>query len=117
MGAVRPLLTGAAILAASDLETIDLEVPEWGGTIRLRSLTADEAFDFMDLLNDPVKKKLAAVHLIALSAVDGEGTRLFPTPAEVEQLRRKNIRVFMRLQKALLKLNGFGDTADDVKNA
>ena len=29
------LLTGAAILAANDLPHEDVEVPEWGGTVRV----------------------------------------------------------------------------------
>ena len=36
------LLSKAAILAADDLPTIDIAVPEWGGSVRIRALTAGQ---------------------------------------------------------------------------
>jgi hypothetical protein len=33
------LLSKSAILCANDLQTEDVEVPEWGGVVRLRSFT------------------------------------------------------------------------------
>ena len=36
------LLSKTAILAAQDLQTEDVEVPEWGGAVRVRSLTGRE---------------------------------------------------------------------------
>ena len=36
------LLSKTAILAAQDLQTEDVEVPEWGGAVRVRSFTGRE---------------------------------------------------------------------------
>ena len=36
------LLSKEAILAASELKAEDVEVPEWGGTVRVRELTGTE---------------------------------------------------------------------------
>ena len=36
------LLFKTAILAAQDLQTEDVEVPEWGGAVRVRSFTGRE---------------------------------------------------------------------------
>ena len=36
------LLNKEQIQSVSDLETQDVEVPEWGGTVRLKSLTGAE---------------------------------------------------------------------------
>ena len=41
------LLSKTAILCANDLKTEDVDVPEWGGAVRVRSFTgrARDAFD------------------------------------------------------------------------
>jgi len=36
------LLSKTAILAANDLKSEDIEVPEWGGAVRVRSFTGRE---------------------------------------------------------------------------
>ena len=36
------LLSKSAILCANDLQTEDVDVPEWGGTVRVRSFTGRE---------------------------------------------------------------------------
>ena len=36
------LLSKTAILTANDLQTEDVEVPEWGGAVRVRSFTGRE---------------------------------------------------------------------------
>ena len=36
------LLSKTAILCANDLQTEDVEVPEWGGAVRVRSFTGRE---------------------------------------------------------------------------
>ena len=36
------LLSKTAILTANDLQTEDIEVPEWGGAVRVRNFTGRE---------------------------------------------------------------------------
>lgn len=111
----KHFLTAKDILDSNDLETAEMEVPEWGGTLRLRVMTADEAIKFQDVLNTPAKKS-AWVKLLALCAVDADGNRLF-SDREMELLKKKSTAVFLRLQDFLLKLNGFTqEAADKAKN-
>src|SRR6266568_7439297 len=42
-GGCMTLLNKAAILAATDIKTEDVEVPEWGGTVRVRTISAAES--------------------------------------------------------------------------
>lgn len=108
-------LTAAEILASNDLETADLEVPEWGGTVRFRVMRASEAIKFQETLNSPAKKN-AWVKLLALCAVDADGNRLF-TDAQMDVLKEKSTAVFLRMQKFLLTLNGFTEgSGDGAKN-
>src|ERR1044071_3879213 len=108
-------LTAAEILASDDLETADMEIPEWKGTVRFRVMTADEAIKFQDTLNTPSKKN-AWVKILASCAVDANGERLF-TDKEMDALKQKSTAVFLRMQRFLLKLNGFtADAEDAAKN-
>lgn len=107
------LLTAEEILAASDLATVDVEVPEWGGTVRLRQLSAGETITFSEAASG--NKKLGTVKLIAMSAVDESGNRLF-TDKQVEALKSKSIKIFVKLQKIALELNGFTEKEEALKN-
>ncbi len=109
---VSKYLTAAEILASDDLETAEMEVPEWGGTVRFRVMTADEAIKFQETINTPAKKN-AWVKILALCAVDGDGKRLF-SDKEMDQLKQKSTAVFLRMQRFLLKLNGFTSDAEDA---
>jgi hypothetical protein len=77
------LLSREAILAADDLAAEDVHVPEWGGTVRVRALTAYERDQFEQALLDgrgPDRQINLAnfrARLVALTVVDAEGRRLF----------------------------------------
>ena len=89
------LLSKTAILCANDLQTEDVEVPEWGGAVRVRSFTGRERDAFeasmvrgegkdrkVDLTN--MRARLASVggHCTVDSA-PGRGTRVvFELPWE-----------------------------------
>ena len=109
------LLSADEILAAPDLAFEDVPVPEWGGTVRIQALPADEAAELIELLNTPEGKKLGPVRVLAQSAVDDKGARLF-TQAQVEALKKKSMRVFLRLQKTAMDINGFNDVKEAGKN-
>jgi hypothetical protein len=116
------LLTKADILAVSDLPTKDIEVPEWGGTIRIRSLTSAQVEDlqaeFMAARDDGrlVPQHWRAKHL-ALSAVDEAGALLF-TEAEASKLAQKSGVAMGRVFDAINTFNGQkpGAVEDAAKN-
>ena len=108
------LLNKAAIIAAQDVKTEDVFVEEWGGKVRLRSISADDALEFVKDLQDSSNQAGSALKIIALCAVDEQGGRLF-TLDDVTELRKKSFSAILTLQKAALKLNGM--EADFVKTA
>lgn len=111
------LLTAAQILAADDLSFVDVPVPEWGGTIRLREMSAGEAIKFTDSLQDNAKSRnQAIVRIIRDTAVGVDGARLFPGDGDMEKLRAKSFKVFQVLSDAALKLNGFRDEDDEEES-
>jgi len=45
------MLDKSTILAAKDLRTTDIEVPEWGGTVRVKAMSGREREQFMGLVS------------------------------------------------------------------
>lgn len=106
------LLTRAAILAAEDLKSIDVPCPEWGGDVRLRSLTAAQKDDFDASLGEfnAAGTRVVNLHnmrakLLAVSIVGEDGEPLF-TATDIESLGAKSSAPIGRLFEAAQRLNG-----------
>jgi hypothetical protein len=106
------------ILKAQDFIFEDVDVPEWGGKVRIRCMTGSErdayeasVYEFkggaMQLNREDLRSKLLARVL-----VDSQNERLF-TDAEVKLLGRKNAKVIDRLFTIAQRINALSD--DDVK--
>jgi hypothetical protein len=112
------LLNKDLILAADDLQTVDVDVPEWGGSVRLRTLTGGERDKFeSDMIDQRGKSnKMNLVNLrarlVALCAIDEGGKRMFGDN-EVTKLGAKSAAVLDRLFQAAQELNGM--TQKDVE--
>ena len=100
------LLTAEEILGLDDLDYKDIHIPEWKGTVRIRSLSALDALEYFRDVRIPAKKDDAMLLIIIKSVVDVAGNRVFK-PAQIDMLRKRNFRVFARLQDEILVLNGF----------
>lgn len=110
----KKLLAAEDILTLSDTKYQELDIPEWGGTVRLRSLTGLEAAVFLDASTSD--KKTSVARLVALSVVNEEGEPVF-TEEHVLQLQRKSLRALLRIQDAALVLNGMTEKqAASAKN-
>jgi hypothetical protein len=112
------LLDREAILAADDRKYETVECPEWGGEVRLKSIsgTQRDAYEQSLIQSSGSDRKMnlrnARVKLIVLCAVDGEGRSLF-TAEDVSALGRRNAAPIDRLFDACKRLAGMGD--DDVE--
>lgn len=103
------------ILAAEDLTFEDVEVPEWGGTVRVRALdgVSRDAYE-MSLYDlragkDPkMKPENMRAKLVALSIVDGEGASLF-TEADVVRLGRKSAHALDRVWTVARRLSAIAE--------
>lgn len=111
-------LTKEQILAADDIPIREVEVPEWGGTVRMRGLTGSERDAYeLSLFQVRGEKRIprmenARARLVALCIVDGEGNRLF-SDEEVKALGGKSGKVLDRLFDEARKLSGL--TPEDVE--
>ena len=106
------------ILAAADLPTEDVEVPEWGGTVRVQGMSGEQR----DAFEASIQKKTAdgsmeldaldfRAKLAARVMVDEKGARLF-TNSEVKQLSKKSAKPLQRIFEVGQRLSGMSD--DDV---
>ena len=105
------LLTAEQILAADDLLAEVVPVPEWGGSVRIVTLSRAEKDDWQDSLTQAKGKKVAVnlknvtAKLLALCIVDENGKRLF-RPDQVEALGAKSALACDRCFQAAARLNG-----------
>ena len=110
-------LTKEIIFGYDDLPKTKLEVPEWGGFVFLRSLTAGESMRLSELHelhngNIPMKDMLA---VLSHCVVDEKNNPIFPKEEEaVDGLLTKNMRVIQYLLKEINKLNSI--TIDKIED-
>ncbi|WP_116248171.1 hypothetical protein [Nocardiopsis sp. FIRDI 009] len=103
-----------AILGADDLAYATVDVPEWGGTVRIRALTGTERDRFeAEIAGNTKRLKLDNVRakFVAKCIVDAEGNTVFST-SDVAALGQKNAAVLNRVFEACQRLSGLTD--DDV---
>jgi len=112
------LLNKDQIKGVSDLETQEVDVPEWGGAVRLKSLTGTERDRFEASVvqgqgrNTTVNMQNLRAKLVALSAIDEQGNSLF-TEEDVKWLGGKSAKALNRLFNAAQSLSGLSES--DVK--
>ncbi len=110
------ILTKSAILAANDLPSESVTVPEWGGDVLVRTMsgTDRDAFE-ASLLDKDGRMQNARARLVALSLCDASGTRLFEDN-EIAALGLKSARALDRVFSVAQRLNGIGtEQAASVK--
>lgn len=106
------------ILKAQDFTFEDVDVPEWGGKVRVRCMTGTErdAYEasIYEMKGTEVKfnREDLRSKLLARVIVDEKNERLF-TDAEVKLLGRKNAKVIDRLFNVAQRINALTET--DVK--
>lgn len=112
-GLSRDQLQAAFIRGDRAYEYVD--VPEWGGQIKLRVMSGLEAEAFMDATKARKERGESSMYaLIAGCACDEDGNLLFP---DESVLKSCSLRVLNRIQKAALKLQGFREEdAEEAKN-
>jgi len=108
---VSKFLTRDAILKAQDLPTEEVEVPEWGGVVRVRGLTGAERDAFEQSIveqrgkNTRMNLRNIRAKLVALTVVDEEGNRVF-SDEDAEALGKKSAAALDRVFAVAQRLSG-----------
>lgn len=117
--AKRVFLGADAILKAADLQVAEIEVPEWGGWVRVRGLTGLERDQFESEMTQRKGKDVQMnlrnirARLVQLSVVDEKGERMF-THQVLEALGAKSARALDRIFTKSMELSGL--SPGDVEN-
>ena len=99
------MLTKDQILQANDTRTIDVEVPEWNGTVRVKVMSSLERQQFQAVVNKKKDETLFMERLIIQCVVDAEGNRIFDE-IDLKQLGAKSSLAMARVFEAAAELNG-----------
>lgn len=108
-------LSREAILEAKDRDTVEVDCPEWGGTVLVRGMTGRERDAFETSMVEQrgrgaPTQNLSNVRakLVARCVVDDDGERLF-TDADVAALGDKSAAPVDRIFEVASRLSGIGD--------
>lgn len=117
------LLSREDILNVQDIKSEDVEVPEWGGTVRVRGLTARQRSlveaTMIAVKGENVTVRVEALQtlrekLVGAALVDEDGQRLF-NDSQVKELAEKSGAVLQRLFDKAQELSGMSPAS--VKRA
>ena len=105
------LLTREEILGAPDIVEETVEVPEWGGSVRVVGLDAAgrDAFETSILDEGKVSTENIRAKLVAVSIRDETGARVFG-PGDIEALGAKSAKALDRVFAVAKRLSGLADT-------
>jgi hypothetical protein len=113
----RKILTREQILSADDLKREEVHVPDWGGSVFVRTLTGAERDRLEEQSVTRNGKTFEAnfsnvrARLVSLAAVDESGKRLF-TEADIEALGAKSATALDIVFAVASRINGL--SAKDV---
>ena len=82
------LLSKEQIFAAQDLQSIDVDVPEWGGQVKVKAMSAIDRINFEKCQKDMHESELI-LQIVLLTCVDDKGERLFSND-DLVQLQQKS---------------------------
>jgi hypothetical protein len=102
-----------AILACHDLPLKEVVVPEWGGSVFLRTFSVGEGIALEAAKKDRADDQVVGLYL-AFALGDSEGRRLF-TEADLDELYKKSPKVLVRLFHEAVALNQMGEDDDEVR--
>ena len=107
-------LTKAKILEAQDLPREELDIPEWGGSVWVRTMTGCERDAWEQSIVSGGKTDLTNIRarMAVKVVVDEKGERLFDD-AEAKQLGRKSAPALDRIFAVAQRLNGLSSADVD----
>lgn len=108
------MLTKEQILSALDLKTETVNVPEWNGSVNIKTMTGTERDAFEQSVVEGEKTDLSNIRarFCSVVIVDDEGKRLF-SDADIVALGKKSGKALGRVFDVGQKLNGL--TKEDFK--
>lgn len=101
------MLTRQEILDLDDLGSELVEVPQWGGAVRVRGMTLAEQDRFELAMRED--KALVRARVLTWCVLDAETRRPLFAEADAPTLARHSAAVFLRLWTVIARLSGLVD--------
>lgn len=96
-------LTRDEILEVDDIQVWEVEVPEWGGTVLVQSLTAAQVERVQTQHKGKGMKGLTAA-FVQMSVVKEDGKKMFHM-SDLDRLSQKSISACTRVLKTIMEQN------------
>ena len=108
------MLSKEEILSCSDVKIETVHVPEWGGDICVKTITAQEQDEWSVLVSEQrgIKKINAQASFLVMCLCDESGNLIF-TKEDIESLGKKSAGAMNRIFNVASRLNGL--SKDDLK--
>lgn len=112
----KPMRLDRRSILAARVRIVDVEVPEWGGTISLKAMSVATM-----VATEELRPKMESIsflaHLIRVSACDQNGNLLFDDDQGEADLLGMEFSTLGRLADEVLALNHLGKKNDDQGEA
>ena len=120
------LLNFDDIVASQDKEYQDVDVPEWGGTVRIATMSGEDRdrWELSMMQADDNSERgfklnfdaYSRVRLVAMCLVDDNFNRIFVTKEQIEKLSQKSGKVMDLLYDVAQRVNGITESdIDDLE--
>lgn len=105
------------ILDADDIRTSDLEIPEWGVTVRVKGMSGRERMRLVEATQAKTREHFYSDILISLVVDPDTGEKIFD-PADRDRLADKSGAALERIAQEAIRLSGVSvDEAEERINA
>jgi len=101
------------ILAKDDKKRVPVEVPEWGLTVWVQSMSGADRESFDELISKAPHQLW--IRSVVLCACEEDGTRLFPD-SDTAALKTRSAAALERIAKAALAVSGLQKTEEVAGN-
>ena len=120
------LLNFDDIVDSQDKEYQDVDVPEWGGTVRIATMSGEDRdrWELSMMQADDSSERgfklnfdaYSRVRLVAMCLVDDNFNRIFVTKEQIEKLSQKSGKVMDLLYDVAQRVNGITESdIDDLE--
>ena len=106
------MLNRDSILNFEDITTEEVKVPEWGGVLKVKTMTGIERQNYYKSLADKTDQKSVMAALTVACAVDDEGNHIFKAE-DIIDLSKKSAIPLTRIFEKAASLNGLTQKAVD----
>jgi hypothetical protein len=98
------LLNKQQIRDIDDLPTKIIHVPEWGGDVKIKTMTADQRIEFENKNRGAKTELETIINLVIYSCVDDNGSFLFDK-GDYDLLATKSAKALMRVFNEALEMS------------